>query len=89
MDEHVCRLDAHADDRREQQDHRVIGLFRVLLNSGRDDTARRGRLGTPAIQQCQQCRGLGSKLLQRLAVDPRNDTELDWLISMTAISVLS
>jgi hypothetical protein len=39
-----------------------------------DDTARLGRLGTPAIQQRKQYRGLGGKFLQRLAVDPWNDT---------------
>src|SRR5215813_5331423 len=39
-----------------------------------DDTACLGRLGTPAIQQRKQYCGLGSKFLERLAVDPRNNT---------------
>jgi hypothetical protein len=58
----------------------------------REDAARPGCFVAPAIQQLQQGRLVRRKFLQRLAVDPGTmpaTSQLDWLISMTATSVLS
>ena len=63
---------------------------------GHDDPADRatglGRLVAPAMQQPKQRRLRHRQLFQRLAVDAGNDPgdqPLDWLISITAINVLS